>query len=347
MEITTEAERKRTFVESKEPSYLAQPDAQRLTASFADPAEIDLVFAAPADARAAEVERQNRAATQKGDDLGRERQAQIAETSTRIDITGMGKQTRERRIAQEKARADSSTRYQQLLALQAQLDALDHEIELLDGSINKILALHLLPEEMRYLDGLSQEERYQEEMRLMREKLESGEVTHAEFDEFRDFWDARAQKVETRNDVKDKFDALLPDDVTPGEKIRITEDLREQLAAEVQKQGAAVAEAAAEHLDAPKREVVDAAAGESWHEGNATKIDDGNAFAKAFGGLGDSPATSFANDAAPETPLRESAPALQTEFETKAKQETDVKPDAKVDLTVKPNPEDTPPSQGM
>ena len=185
MEISTEAERKRTFVESKEPSYLAQPDAPRLTASFADPAEIDLVFASPAEARAAEVERQNRAATQKGDELDRERLAQIAETSTRIDITGMGKQKKERLAAQKKARADSSARYQQLLALQAALDgeiaAFDLHIAELKEEIRGIEAVIFTAEELAKFDALSAEERFAAMDAAMREKVGNGKMSEADY----------------------------------------------------------------------------------------------------------------------------------------------------------------------
>jgi len=164
--------------------------------------------------------------------------------NTRDGALGSNLKSREARIAQTKVRAEADARIQQLLALQAQLDALNAQIAALDDDINDILQKHLSPKEMDYLDALSPEERRAEEMRIMREKLEAGEITQGEFDGFKDRWDARAQKMDQRTETKHALDAAKSET---------------EIVQTVDNFGTANAEAVADTMEGSKKVAIDAA----------------------------------------------------------------------------------------
>lgn len=83
-----------------------------------------------------EQEKRNRAATLKGEELNENRLAENAGIRAgRIEITGLGNQEKEQARARDKAKADADARMQQLLALQAQIEALEIQIGNLEDAL--------------------------------------------------------------------------------------------------------------------------------------------------------------------------------------------------------------------
>jgi len=84
-----------------------------------------------------EAERRNTEARLMGDAIAKENLAQIAGQSTRIDNTGLGAKAEAAKRAQAESRkADIEARNQMMLALQAQLDQLNIEIDALGDALD-------------------------------------------------------------------------------------------------------------------------------------------------------------------------------------------------------------------
>jgi hypothetical protein len=114
-------------------------------------------------------------------------------SSSQIHVTGAGAEKGlgvEKEAARKRAKAGRESSY--LAILQAQLDQLAIEIERLNNEIEDILDPHLTDDERAYLDGIENpEEKAHEQMRIAREKVESGDMPPAEFDRFEVRWEER------------------------------------------------------------------------------------------------------------------------------------------------------------
>lgn len=265
--------------------------------------------------------------TLKGDKFDKDRKDEIAgNRAGYIQVTGLGEIEKNRKQASAKARRDGDARMQMLLALQAQLDDLYKER-------NQGLGEYLSPEELAAINALPREDQDQAIRDKMREKLEDGEISQEEYDEWKAWYENWSDReIETRQAI-DRMEAAA----TVEQMRQVVNDV-----------GAATGEKAAEKLDAPKREVADTAVGNNWHDGNAARLD---GFTSELGELdlsGDdlfSSGTSFANTADPNSSLRESAPQMQ--FNQVAQQTAAVKPDAQIDLTRQTDATPSLPSGGM
>lgn len=237
---------------------------------------------------------------------------------------------RDARRDEAKARAD--THY--LALLQAQLDALDGEIAALDEDIWNRLAEHLSAEELEYLRGIEDKEvQAREQMRLMREKLERGEISQAEFDAFEGRWKERAAKREQRAETAQALDEV---------KDASLEEQRQVLQRELTETGARnVHEAALLVLTDSEQSTAKVTIDEHDDAGNETRTDSrSDALSVAdmtsdslFGDLPEANSSiSSAQSIAPDTPVRDAAPNLKGHYQAAAANTEHAEPEATADI---------------
>ena len=215
-----------------------------------------------------------------------------------------------------------------------ELDRLNAEIDGLNGKIDGILAKHLTEDEQKYLNSIKDErEKHREQMRLMREKLERGEISEAEFDQFNRFWEKLRDKLDARDEAKQKLRDAEPE---AYEQIVREIDIQDAEAAahEVGGKKAVQFEIVAESVD-------DAGSVETTNDkdmfggfaadGAETSLPGQNSMANVLTG---NPLTSVASAAMPDNPLLAKAPALKPEFTAKAGQVEPVQPEAKSEIEI-------------
>jgi hypothetical protein len=255
--------------------------------------------------------------------------------------------TRKAEARAAKRKADRDARDQMMAALLAQMEALDREIAALDIEIEDILANHLSPDEMAHLDDIDdKDERAREEMRIMREKLERQEITQTEFDRFKERWDVRAEKHKHRADVQDQLNEMKGK--SPDEARNIAKTTAENNGA------LATHVAAIKLLDEAQRSIVHKAVADIDVAGNDEQQNVAGNFElfasddSAFGNESVSGGSiSFANNALPDSPLRDTAPPLSPVFGAAATQTARVEPDAQINLTNELKLDVAPPMNGM
>tara|TARA_R110000868_G_scaffold64234_3_gene193118 strand:- start:13641 stop:14633 length:993 start_codon:yes stop_codon:yes gene_type:complete len=309
----SEIEEKREKVPAQ---YRANP-ANALTDTF-DDKRID----APT-----EQERRNAALRALSEADGAEREADRAGVLAGRAREGMynnaaAEQAQKRAEKARKERAETAI----YLAMLQQLDA---EIAALDIEIDDILIKHLSPDEVAYLDDIEDpEERAREEMRIMREKLASGEITQAEFDKFEDRWNARAGYMADRAEVKAKLSAAQT--AEERQEITMNEDIDD------------VRDARRHELDIEIEQEVVGALEVRYDAGNTAKTNDVSAFSAVMGGasvLGEGGALSnnggmqsFAALTSSDQPFTASLPKLQEQFVAAAHEQAKASAVAQVDI---------------
>lgn len=279
-----------------------------------------------------------------GEEFDERRHNEISGTlSGRIEVTGAGAKAKERASAAIRRKSADAARMQSLLALQAQLEALELRIAQLDLEIDDILAKHLTPEELARLDGFKDpEEKAREEMRLMREKLERGEMTQAEFDAFEMRWqereEARARHVRTRNQLGEMKGQT-------HEKATRTAEVA------VKDNGVTAVASVTRNLNERDKVIAEKTAENQVDDGNALQKNDAadfSLFALDEDSSNSPPGnTSFANTASPDTQLRSMAPPMRPEFEKNSVQVAAVDPTHQVEPTQDREAIPTPPLGGI
>lgn len=210
----------------------------------------------------------------------------------------------------------------------AMLQQLDAEIAALDIEIDDILAKHLSPDEMAYLDDIEDpEERAREQMRIMREKLATGEITQAQFNQFEDRWNARAGYMANRTEVQAKLSAAQTaeerQEIIVNEDIDTVREARHELDIEIQ------------------QEVVDGL--EVRDDEGSAERDAGFGFAEIMAGtnaLGGSSLAlsnggnnhSFAASTSTEPPFSTSLPEMRKQFDIATHQQAETSAVAQVDI---------------
>ncbi len=232
MSIKDEANLKRAAIEVLSPDNQADPAASLRADVMAFQAE------ERSAAAALEAQRDELAAKLKvaSDQETEERRAILAETSTgaRADMHGKGKEQEQKRARKKQLEKDALNRL-----LLEQLDTLNAQILGLNREIDDILGEHLSPEEMAYLDTLPEEEKHREQMRIMREKLERGEISQDEFDEFEGRWNVRAKAMHDKKRVQNIMDHGTDAEKSRAaqtEKIDVVRDTRYGLDAPMKKE---------------------------------------------------------------------------------------------------------------
>jgi hypothetical protein len=236
-----------------------------------------------------------------------------------------------RATRRENAKARADTHY--LALLQAQLDALDGEIAALDEDIWNRLAEHLSAEELEYLRGIEdKDEQAREQLRLMRERLERGDMTQAEFDAFKERWDERAAKREQRADTAQTLrnaERSSPD------------TLAKTAEGEIERTSKTNVEAAGELVGGKADQVVLKTVDQYDDAGNETRTDSRSdalsiADMSSDSLFGDLPETnssiSSAQSIAPDTPVRDAAPNLKGHYQAAAANTEPAEPEATADI---------------
>lgn len=308
----SEIEEKRAKVPAQ---YRANP-ADALTDTFDDER---------ADAPT-EQERRNAALRTLSEADGAEREADRAGALAGRAREGMynnaaAEQAQKRAEKARKERAETAM----YLAMLQQLDA---EIAALNIEIDDILAKHLSPDEMAYLDDIEDpEERAREQMRIMREKLATGEITQAQFNQFEDRWNARAGYMANRTEVQAKLSTAQTaeerQEIIVNEDIDTVREARHELDIEIQ------------------QEVVDGLEVRD-DAGNTAKTNDVSAFSTVMGGasvLGEGGTLSnnggmqsFAALTSSDRPFTASLPKLQEQFVAAAHEQAKASAVAQVDI---------------
>lgn len=191
----------------------------RITEIFEEKAGASFPF--PGDEPASAQERRNayvRANGQEQDDALLGQQSGVR--SGRVELAGAtnARDTRAEEAKDRRNKARGETAY--LAALQDQLDDLaeranawGEKIEAWEGERDDLLDDILSPEEDAYLDGLPDDQREAALREIMREKLEAGEITQAEFDEYERLTkliaEGKAAKAELEDIKNDMGDALV------------------------------------------------------------------------------------------------------------------------------------------
>tara|TARA_R110002110_G_scaffold407057_2_gene627685 strand:+ start:18 stop:767 length:750 start_codon:yes stop_codon:yes gene_type:complete len=227
-------------------------------------------------------------------------------------------------------------RYVRALALQAQLDGWTAEAEKYRGLIDDFETRNFSKEQRDYFNSLPPEERFSAKDQAMQKLLAEGKIEPHEYDNWKSWHQKEAEANRKAAQVKEDLDTMK------GQ----TRDTQERIAENtVEQHGALTAEAVSETLDDEQREIVDQAVDNDRIEGNDAQRND---FDSLLGGLGGGP-TSFANNAAPDTSLRNNAPPVQAEFKTVSTQTAEVSPDATFDPQVdrKVDADGNAPANGM
>lgn len=207
-----------------------------------------------------------------------------------------------------------------------ELDHLNAEIDGLNGKIDGILANHLTEDEQKYLDGIKDErEKHREQMRLMREKLERGEISQAEFDLFQKVWEDLGERMKARAEIEQQ--------IRDADPAAFDQIVRESDARDAEAAAHNVGGEKADQFESSLETAVDA--GNVDHQNTAAEesflnTGPGN-LANALTG---NPLTSVASAAMPDNPLLAKAPALKPEFTARAGQVEPVQPEAKSEIEI-------------
>lgn len=293
-----------------------------------------------------EIDERNQEARREREITDDNRLAEISGTRVgHIEVTGLGAREKARTIAQEKAKSAADTRMHVLLALQAQLEALDFEIAQLDIEIEKleeqINALDGLlgelgpdekvdpndPRQREWLDksGIPKEEwgnlTREDIERIKREREEAKREREAERDQ------KREQRAETKQEIAEVKNEAQADNVTDN-------------------RGSAVAEASSEGLSEEQQDLMKQAVHKHNLGGNTAAQNSEDTQMQAAMGSFDlgGGGVSYANSAVPDNTLKRAAPPVQKQFDSASAQRESVEPDAQLDLAQK---RDIDPINGM
>jgi len=255
-----------------------------------------------------------------------------------IETTGLGAKEKEKARLQAKARADAFARDQQLLALQAMLDALDREIGELNDKISDFEDKHLTPEQRAYYDTLPADEKFAAKDKEFREQVKNGEMTQEEYDNWRKWNETSAELQKDRerveNVMKHGTDAEIQAEAETGNLDSVRES-RDEI------------------RDLSLLEDVETTLIQRDNTGNADLQNDQSdnfglsnlSFDDAFGTPSGSLSTAHALGG--NNPLRDIAPPVKPAFETASSHTAIVKPDATIELSTEREPANQPPANTL
>lgn len=224
-----------------------------------------------------------------------------------------------------------------LALLQAQIDQLNEEIAVLDERITEFEDRHFTDEERAYFATLSEEDRFAAKDKAMRDKLANGEITQAEYDQWKTWNEQRAAKMQDRDRVEDRVTKVA--NQTDAQRILETET-------------AATAEAAAQRVGGAQARLVEAVTETKDDSGNIAKD---NNFDDLLAGLDSKEASttpdnqqSFAAQTLPDAAFSNKLPAIREQFDIAAEQTT--QPQAAIRISLNTDRENgpipTPPAVG-
>jgi hypothetical protein len=166
--------------------------------------------------------------TLKGAKFDADRWAEMSGTRVgRIEVTGLGAKEKETARIQAKARADAFAREQQLLALQAMLDALNVKLEGLYEERDGLFGKYLSPEEQDNISNLPEDQKYQATIDAHKRMLEEGRLTQEQYDAWLNEWervnhditDTKHNLAETHQKISEHSLAIQADALLRGHDV--------------------------------------------------------------------------------------------------------------------------------